>query len=197
VLQEINFKDGDRQFDTQVSVIKQANPEAVVFWGNPSETAPAAVQLRAAGVKAGFYGFDRLVDPDFVQLAGAAAEGTTATYFFNPQKHDPAWADFRQRFHARFGAEPDIYAGYGYDAGELMIEAIVKAGPNKYRVHDQLTSLDEYSGVTGHMRFDGRWDNIAPVVTAHCKDGSWHFDSANIQPASKQASAGNAAVSIR
>src|SRR5205807_2529010 len=83
VLQEINFKDGDRQFDTQVSVIKQADPEAVVFWGNPSETAPAAVQLRAAGVKAEFYGFDRLVSPEFVQLAGAAAAGTIATYFFD------------------------------------------------------------------------------------------------------------------
>ena len=60
VLQEINFKDGDRTFDTQVAVIKQANPDAVVFWGNPAETGPAAAQLRAAGVKAAFYGFDRL-----------------------------------------------------------------------------------------------------------------------------------------
>ena len=197
VLQEINFKDGDRQFDTQVSVIKQADPEAVVFWGNPSETAPAAVQLRAAGVKAGFYGFDRLVDPEFVHLAGAAAEGTTATYFFDPQKRDPAWAGFRHRFQARFGAEPDIYAGYGYDAGKLMIEAIIKAGPNRYRVRDQLTSLDEYNGVTGHMSFDGRWDNIAPVVTARCKDGSWHFDSAKIQQASGQSSVGNASVATR
>ena len=195
VLQEINFKDGDRQFNTQVSVIKQADPDAVVFWGNPSETAPAAVQLRAAGVKAGFYGFDRLVSPEFVRLAGAAAEDTTATYFFDPQKSDPAWAGFRQRFQARFGAEPDIYAGYGYDAGKLMIEAIVKAGPNKYRVHDQLTSLDEYTGVTGHMRFDGRWDNIAPVVTARCKDGSWHFDSPNTQQASGQSPLGNPVVS--
>ncbi|HLH55766.1 MAG TPA: ABC transporter substrate-binding protein, partial [Verrucomicrobiae bacterium] len=33
VLQEINFKDGERDFVTQVGVINQANPEAVVFWG--------------------------------------------------------------------------------------------------------------------------------------------------------------------
>ena len=35
-LQEINFKEGDRTFDTQVAVIKQADPDAVVFWGNPA-----------------------------------------------------------------------------------------------------------------------------------------------------------------
>jgi branched-chain amino acid transport system substrate-binding protein len=187
ILQEINFKEGDRTFATQVAVIKQAEPEAVVFWGNASDLAPAAVQLRAAGVKAAFFGFDRMVDPEFVKLAGTAAEGAVATYFFNPQKKDLAWLGFRQRFQKHYAVEPDIYAGYGYDAAQLIIDAINKAGPNKYRVHDQLAGLDEYHGVTGYMRFDGRWDNVAPVVTAQCEDGRWEF-----QPnASQQASLGN------
>lgn len=176
VLQEINFKEGDRTFDTQVAVIQQAEPDAVVFWGNAAETGPAATQLRAAGVKAAFFGFDRLVDPDFIKLAGPAAEGATATYFFNPEKKDPLWVSFRQRFQKRYRVEPDIYAGYGYDAAQLFIDAINQAGPNKYRVHDQLSGLDEYRGVTGYMRFDGRWDNIAPVVTAQCRNGRWQFE---------------------
>ena len=99
VLQEINFKDGDRTFDTQVAVIKQANPEAVVFWGNAAETGPAAAQLRAAGVKAAFYGFDRLVDPDFVKLAGpAVAEGTTAAYPFRPGQNRPGMDELCRSF---------------------------------------------------------------------------------------------------
>jgi len=183
VLQEINFKDGDHTFDTQVAVIKQADPEAVVFWGNPAETGAAAAQLRAAGVKAAFFGFDRLLDPEFIKLAGPAAEGATATFFFDPEKQDAPWTGFRRRFQQRYGSEPDIYAGYGYDAAQLLIDAITKAGPNRYRVHDQLTSLDEYHGVTGYMRFDGRWDNIAPVVTAQCKEGRWKFGPPNSQQA--------------
>jgi branched-chain amino acid transport system substrate-binding protein len=177
VLQEINFKEGDRAFATQVAVIKQAEPEAVVFWGNASDTAPAAVQLRAAGVKAAFFGFDRLVDPEFIKLAGTAADGAMATFFFDPEKKDAPWLAFRERFQKRYGIEPDIYAGYGYDAAQLVINAINKAGPNKYRVHDQLAGLNDYRGVTGYMRFDGRWDNIAPVVTAQCKQGRWVFQS--------------------
>jgi branched-chain amino acid transport system substrate-binding protein len=183
VLQEINFRDGDRTFDTQVAVIKQSDPEAVVFWGNPAETGPAATQLRAAGVKAAFFGFDRLVDPEFIKLAGPAAEGVTATYFFDPEKTDAPWVAFRERFQKRYGSKPDIYAGYGYDAAQLFIDAINKAGPNRYRVHDQLTSLDEYRGVTGYMHFDGRWDNIAPVVTAQCKQGRWQFSPVTSQQA--------------
>jgi branched-chain amino acid transport system substrate-binding protein len=178
VLQEINFKDGDRTFDTQVAVIRQANPQAVVFWGNPAEVAAAAVQLRAAGVKAAFLGFDRLVDPEFAKLAGPAAEGATAAYFFDPDKTDPAWTGFSERFQRRYGLKPEIYAGYGYDGAQMLIEAIKKAGPNRYRVHDLMTSLNGYLGVTGYMRFDGRWDNIAPVVTAQYKQGRWHFEPA-------------------
>lgn len=176
VLQEINFKDGDRTFDTQVAVIKQANPEAVVFWGNPAETGPAAAQLRAAGVKAAFYGFDRLVDPDFVKLAGpAVAEGTTAAYPFNPEKTDPPWTNFVARFQKRYDMKPDIYAGYAYDGTQMLIDAIKKAGPNRYRIHDQMRAINEYNGVCGYMRFDGRSDNIAPIVYAEYRQGRWHY----------------------
>jgi branched-chain amino acid transport system substrate-binding protein len=175
ILQEINFKEGDRSFSTQVAVIKQADPEAVLFWGNASDIGPAAAELRAAGVKAAFFGFDRMVDEDFIKVAGPAAEGAMATFFFDLGKKDAAWIGFRQRFQTRYAINPDIYAGYGYDAARLLINAIDTAGANKYRVHDQLANLNEYRGVTGYMRFDGRWDNIASVITAQCKEGRWVF----------------------
>ena len=175
VLQEINFKEGDHGFTTQIAVVKQADPDAVVFWGNPTETGALAAQLREAGVKAAFFGFDRVVDSEFVKLAGPAAEGVTAAYFFDPKKGDPLWTEFVTRFQKRFGMRPDIYAGYSYDGAQILINAIKKAGPNRYRVHDAMTGLDEYRGVTGYMRFDGRWDNIAPIVIGQYKDGEWHF----------------------
>jgi branched-chain amino acid transport system substrate-binding protein len=182
VLQEINFTDGDNTFQTQIDVIKQAEPQAVVFWGNPQETGRAAVQLRAAGVKAAFFGFDRLVEPQFATLAGAAAEGTIATYFFDPDKIDAVWKGFRERFQKRYALKPDVYAGYGYDGTRMLTEAIKKAGPNRYRIHDLLAGLNQYDGVTGHMRFDGRWDNIEPVITAQFKQGRWHFDAPGLNP---------------
>jgi branched-chain amino acid transport system substrate-binding protein len=164
-----------RTFDTQVAVIKQANPQAVVFWGNAAELGAAAAQLRAAGLKAAFFGFDRMVDPEFVRQAGAAAENATATYFFDPDKTDKAWVDFTHGYQKRYGTKPEAYAGYGYDAAQMLIAAIRKAGPNRYRIHDAMTGIDEYTGVTGYMRFDGRWDNIAPVVIAQYAQGLWAF----------------------
>jgi branched-chain amino acid transport system substrate-binding protein len=176
VLQEINFKDGDRTFDTQVAVIRQADPDAVVFWGNPTEIGLAAAQLRAAGVKAAFFGFDRLVDPLFVQSAGSAAEGAIGAYFFNPNKTDPAWTGFVARFEKRYGMKPEVYAAYGYDGAQMLIAAIKKVGPNRWRIRDAMAGIDRYRGVTGQMRFDGRSDSIAPVIIAQYKQGRWLYE---------------------
>jgi len=72
-----------------------------------------------------------------------------------------------------------VYAGYSYDGPQLLIDAIKKAGPNRYRIHDIMNETYEYTGVTGHMRFDGRWDNIAPIVLTQYKGGKWHFEPAS------------------
>lgn len=178
VLQEVNFSEGDRTFDYQVALIQQANPDAVVFWGNPEEIGPAAAQLRAAGIQAAFFGFDRLMDPEFVRLAGDAAEGVTAGAFFDPEKTDPAWTGFKQRFEARFGMAPEAHAAYGYDGANMLLEAIRQAGPNRYRIRDRMAAIETYVGVTGRMEFDGRWDNVAPVGTAVLRQGQWVFSPA-------------------
>jgi branched-chain amino acid transport system substrate-binding protein len=169
------YEAGARDLSTQIKAIKEADPDAVLFYGQPGDIGKAVAALRAAGLQAQFFGFDRLKEEGFARAAGAAAEGMTITYFFNPERTDPPWVEFVGRFQKRWGEKPDIYAAYGYDGARLMIEAINRAGPNRFRVRDYLANLEEWDGVTGHMIFDGRWDNIVPISVAHLRGGQWHF----------------------
>jgi len=174
--QHVLFKPGDARIDAQMEAVKSARPDAVVFYGQPEDIGRFVKQFREAGIQAPFYGYDRLMEEPFRRTAGTHAEGMTICYFFDPNKTDPEWAAFSERFQKRWGEKPDIYAGYGYDGARLMFEAVNKSGPNRYRVHDYLANLETWDGVTGHMIFDARWDNIAPIVTARLQDGTWHFD---------------------
>jgi branched-chain amino acid transport system substrate-binding protein len=175
-VQHLFFKPGDQDISTQLEAIKAANPDAILFHGQPDDVGRFAAQFRAAGISARFFGFDRLMEEGYRLSAGAAAEGTTITYFFDPNRTDTPWVEFVARFEKRFGMKPDIYAAYGYDGANLMMEAIDHGGPNRFRIRDYLANLDTWSGVTGPMRFDGRWDNIAPFSIASFLDGQWRFE---------------------
>jgi branched-chain amino acid transport system substrate-binding protein len=175
-VQHLFFEPGDRNIGPQINAIRAANPDAVVFYGQPDDVGRFAAQFREAGIEARFFGFDRLKEDAFRENAGEAAEGMTIAYFFNPWRTDPVWVDFVERYQQRYGMRPDVYAAYGYDGARLMIEAIDHAGPNRWRIRDYLAGLDEWDGVTGRMIFDGRWDNIKPIKVARFQGGQWHFD---------------------
>ncbi len=172
-------KPGNRDLTEQLKVIKAAEPEAILLHGQPDDMGFAAATFRKAGLKAQFFGFDRLLEESYAKNAASAAEGTTITYFFDPARSDRPWLDFVERFQKKWGEKPDIYAGYGYDGARLLIEAINKSGPNRYRIRDYLGGLDAWDGVTGHMVFDGRCDNIAPMSVAEYQNGRWHFKPAS------------------
>lgn len=171
-------KPGSHDLADQINAIKVAEPDAILFHGQPEAIGFAAAAFRQAGIQAQFFGFDRLKEDGFAKTAGPAAEGTTIAYFFNPERTDQSWVDFVARYQKRWGEKPDVYAAYGYDGARLMIEAIQKAGPNRFRIRNYLANLDEWDGVTGHMVFDGRWDNIVPMAMAEFKAGKWHFQPA-------------------
>lgn len=175
-IQHFNFQPGSTNIDSQIAALRASNPDAILLYGQPEDVGRHAARLREAGIQARFYGFDRLKEESFARAAGAAAEGMTITYFFNPARQDAPWTAFVRRFETRYGEKPDIYAAYGYDGAKLMIEAIRRAGPNRYRVRDYLASLEEWQGVTGPMIFDGRWDNIVPISVAAYRGGEWHFE---------------------
>ncbi|MGD0536209.1 MAG: ABC transporter substrate-binding protein [Verrucomicrobiota bacterium] len=186
-VQHLLFKPGDTDIHMQLQAIKAADADAIFFCGQPDDIGRFAAQFRQAGITAQFFGFDRLEEDAFVKNAGSAAEGTTIAYYFDPNRTDKPWMDFVARYQKRYGEKPDIYAAYGYDGARLMIEAIQHAGPNRWRVRDYLASLDTYDGVTGHMVFDGRWDNIAPMVIGEFHRGAWHFHPAPpIHPGNRQ-----------
>ncbi len=174
-VQHLFFLPGQEDVSTQLPAIQSANPDAVLFYGQPADVGRYARIFREAGITARFFGFDRLYETSFQQAAGTAAEGFTIPYYFDPHRTDANWTTFASRYEKRWGEKPDIYAAYGYDGARLMMEAIDKAGPNRFRVRDYLANLDSWHGVTGPMTFDGRWDNTAPMWTARFEAGEWHF----------------------
>jgi branched-chain amino acid transport system substrate-binding protein len=176
-VQELLFTPGKDDINYQIEAIRDSQPDAIFFLGEPTDIGRFAKQFRQAGSHARFFGTDLLMDDRFLQIAGEAADGTMITTFFDPARKDPLWVDFAARFRERWGHEPDPYAAYAYDGAQIMIHAIQSAGPNRWRIRDQVCNLDFYRGVTGWMQFDGTSTNIAPMRLVRIDHGHRVFEA--------------------
>jgi branched-chain amino acid transport system substrate-binding protein len=172
---EVRYGPDDRDFGRSVEALRQVKPDAIVMWGRPAPTGRALAALRAGGIDVPVYGSDRLVDPEFLAAAGAAAEGLLVETPLDPTRTDPAWDAFRARYRAKFGADPDHHAAYAYDGASMLVAAVRKAGLNRVRIRAALYDMPTWTGVTGPVAFDITHNNVAPGVLARVEGGVFRF----------------------
>jgi len=181
VIIEERFSDGETDFKTQLERIRKTSPDAVIIWGNARESALILKQIRELGINQPVYASDRIVNSDFLNLAGNLAEGMVTTCQYNPDANDPKLKAFKANYEKRYGQEPDVFAAHAYDGMNMLIEAIRKVGLNRVLIRDVLTDLKTfqgYQGVTGKVLFDGSWNNVRPIFMAEVKNGRFVFSPA-------------------
>ena len=181
---EERFGDGESDFAAQLERIKKINPDAILLWGNPKESAMILQQIRKMGMNQPVYGSDRLVNSKFLEMAGPLAEGIVTTCQYNPDSDDPKLSKFKADYKKRFNMEPDVFAAFAYDGMNMIIGAVEKAGLNRVLIRDVLTdlkTLQGYEGVTGKVEFDATWNNIRPIFMARVRNGKFEFSPAPSQ----------------
>lgn len=186
VVIEQKFLPGDTDFSRELHIIRDSRVDGIVLWADETETANILKQMRAIGMKQRVFGSYRTLGPDLLSEAGSAAEGFQAVFPYDPTRNDPRWLDFNRRFEARFHEPPDQFASLAYDAMNMLLGSICKAGLNRARIQDALDDIGQYDGVTGHMVFDPNQKNVAPLYL-----GTVHDSAITYRPATMNQSAGS------
>jgi branched-chain amino acid transport system substrate-binding protein len=176
---EQKFRPGDTDFRHQLQVIEDSRVDAIVLWTDVAYAAAILKQMQELGMKQRVFGGHRTISgtigDELVKLAGPAAEGFEAVFPYDPTRTDPRWLDFNARYEARFHEKPDHFAALAYDAMQILLDAICRAGLNKGRIRDALTGIESHKGVTGDMVFDPNCKNIAPLFLARVHNGSIEY----------------------
>lgn len=158
--------------------IQAAQPDLVYFGGVEENHAGQLWQdLRAVlGPDVKLMGMDGINDAGFIQLAGAAAEGTYATSPGVPgSKLTGAGADWYQRYKQQFGEEPDPYAAYAYEATNVVLSSIAQAGTkDRAAIRDAVMGTRNYSGILGDWSFTNTGDTTLTTMTGtQVRNGTW------------------------
>ncbi|WP_165984033.1 branched-chain amino acid ABC transporter substrate-binding protein [Streptomyces sp. YIM 98790] len=108
--------------------VVESGAGAVAYTGYYSQAGPLAVKLNEAGYEGIGLGGDGVKDPQFVSLAGAAAENWYLSCPCRDLTTDEAGQSFIDRYKAAFDAEPGTYSPEAYDATKMIIEAVAELG---------------------------------------------------------------------
>jgi branched-chain amino acid transport system substrate-binding protein len=160
----------ERQFTTDkatdftaiMTSIRSKKPDVVFFGGMDAVAGPMIRQMKALGIDAKFLGGDGICTGELPKLAaGTMADGQVicaeAGGVEGEQKAGMTkfYADFKKKFNV----DVQVYAPYVYDAVNVMVAAMVKAGsaePAKYL--PVLAKTEGHKGVTGTISFDNKGD---------------------------------------
>jgi branched-chain amino acid transport system substrate-binding protein len=131
-----SYKTADTDLTAQLTKIKGANPEAIVVWGTNPGPALAAKNMKQLGMTIPYIGSHGIANATFIKLAGDAAEGVVfpAGKLLVPASITDAAQkkvtdDFIAAYKAAYnGDSPNTFAGYAFEAVDLLVNAIKTAG---------------------------------------------------------------------
>lgn len=163
VAAEETFNPGDTDMTAQVTKIKAANPDAILLVNAGKEAATVVKEVQQLAIKAPVYGTHGNARKEFIDGAGAAAEGFTfaAGKVLVPDAYGtgtPAFtvaADFINRYTNGFGSLPSTFAGHAYDALYITVEAMKRLpeGFTSAQLRDEIEKTSGFVGIGGTFTF--------------------------------------------
>lgn len=161
---------GDKDFTAILTRVKSLQPDLLMFGGLYPEGGLIAKQMRELGLKCHFLSGDGVFDPEFIRIAGPAAEGAYLSYAPSPQDI-PTAQNFLKTYSERWG-EPGPYSLFAYDATQVILKAIELAGTTEGRKVAEIIHSHPFEVAAGTIAFDQKGDPVkAPYIMWQVKNG--------------------------
>ena len=168
------FVPGEKDFTAILTKVKRLKPDLIylpTFYADAAAILNQAKRMRFQPV---VMANSSLFSQKTIELGGKAVEGIIipANYFSADPR--PAAREFTREYQAHYGAIPNQFAALAYDAANLMIAALHKAGvEDRSKVRYALESLRGFQGATGSISYANSRDPEKELVRITIKNGEW------------------------
>ena len=173
-----DYQTGDQDFSAQITNVAKAKPDIIFTPGNFTECAMFIKQARKLGVTVPFLGGDTYETPEFLTVGGAEVNGALFSTFFDAAaplttKTKPFVDKYRA---ANNGKDPAAVTVLAYDAYNLLLDAITRAGStDREAIRKALNETKSFEGVAGFITFDENGDAKKPSVIKKVVDGKFTY----------------------
>lgn len=164
-------------FNPALNNVQKANADVIVFGGVVTQSALLARNMMRRDMNIRLVGTGGTATGLFLQLAEGVQGNVWALETGVPRDRLPGWREFNDKMHSRFQGEITHYALFAYDAANVLIAAIQKAGSLDPKAVTIALHEIRYPGLTGILSFDANGALINPVYTIYrLEQGKWSVE---------------------
>ncbi|MCH4157103.1 MAG: ABC transporter substrate-binding protein [Acidaminococcaceae bacterium] len=180
---EESYLQKDTDFKSVLTKMAAVKPEVIYVPGYYEEIGKIVKQAREIGLNVPFVGGDGWDSPKLVEIAGAKALNNT--YFTNHYSADDTSAAskaFVDAYQKEYKQRPDACAVLGYDAANILFNAIKTAGDlTPAKISQAIAATKNFAAVTGNISLNENHDAVKSAVIIEYKDGKQAF-KATVKP---------------
>jgi branched-chain amino acid transport system substrate-binding protein len=163
---EESFLTKETNFVTYLKAIRATRPDMVYAPIYSTSMVPIARQAKAAGLSGSiFMGGDGWDTTTLLDAAGAELLGATFTSHFAIDAPGDQTRAFVTAYRQRFQHDPSSLGALGYDAAEMLADAIKRAsGDTPSAIRDAIQATKDFRGVTGKISIDADRNAVKGVI---------------------------------
>jgi branched-chain amino acid transport system substrate-binding protein len=166
------YSAGDVDVAAQLGTIKTSGAQAVYLPGYYTDVGNIVRQARKQGVTVPFLGGDGWDSAKLAEIGGDAIEGSYFSNHYSFEEQRSEVQQFVAKYKAKFGQVPDGLAALGYDAANVMFDAMERAPSlGGADLAAAINATKDYPGVTGKITLDERRDAVKKAVVLVIKNG--------------------------
>ena len=153
-LTEQVVNDTDADLYTQLTAIKNSNPDAIYAVSNLANAVRIAQTTRELGITVPIIGEGAWASSDFFAKAGDAAEGIYGMVEYLPEINTPLNPIFIAEYNKLVpDKKPDKYAACDFNTLLLAADAIDRAGSTEAAAIRDALAASQFEGLTGPLQF--------------------------------------------
>ena len=163
---------GSTDVRLQVTKLTAGKPDAVYLLGYALELGSMVRQFREQDRKTPILSFQVMEEPEVRKIAGPAAEGvvfTTPTIYGEFATGRPK--EFIEKYRAKYGKDPGIFAANAYDAVYVLKAAIERQGFDVEAIRTGLTLTRGFEGASGQFDINEKGDSNQKPRFMTIRDG--------------------------
>ena len=168
------YQSKDTDFQAVLTSLKSKSFDVLYIPGYYEEVGLIIKQARELGITQPIVGGDGLASDKLAALAGNSSNLSNVFYtaHFSAKSTDTDVQEFIKAYKEKYGTTPDSFSALAYDAAQLLMKAIEKAGSTDAQaIKKALAESTDFDGVTGTFTMGKDHTPVKSTVVIEFQNG--------------------------